>query len=144
MSGAIVALWLKPEHGKPMRPVDELELIAGTGIRGNADQGGWRHVTIIEEGAWHDAEVELGIDVDPVARRANVMIRGVDIRESRGKRLRLGNAVIELRGQTRPCELMDEAQQGLREALQPHWRSGAFGQIVEGGTVHVGDQAEFT
>jgi MOSC domain-containing protein YiiM len=140
MTPAITALWLKPGHGKPMRPVTELELVAGEGIRGNADQGGWRHVTVIEESAWRDAEIELGLDVDPSARRANVMVRGVDLRQSRGKTLRLGDTVVALRGETRPCQQMDDAQPGLRDALQPDWRAGVFGTIVTGGVIRIGDR----
>lgn len=142
MNGEIVALWLKRARGGPMDSVPQADLVAGRGIRGNANQGGWRQVTIIDEAAWRDAETELGLAVDPSARRANVLVRGVDLRNSRGKMLRLGDAVIRLAGETRPCEQMDDAQAGLRKALDPEWRAGAFGQIVEGGTVRVGDRAE--
>ena len=51
-----------------------------------------RQVTIIDEGAWAETQLELGVDVDPSARRANVMLRGIDLEESRGKTLRLGDA----------------------------------------------------
>lgn len=142
MTGSIISLWLKPAHGRPMQPVSAAELVEGRGIRGNADQDGWRHVTIIEEAAWREAEAELGATIDPSARRANVLVRGVDLRESRGKLLRLGDAVIRIEGQTRPCEQMDDAFQGLRLALGPNWRSGAYGQIIEGGTIRPGDRAE--
>lgn len=144
MTGSVVSLWLKPEHGRPMQPVPEIELVAGRGIRGNADQGGWRHVTIIDEAAWQEAEAELGATIDPSARRANVLVRSVDLRESRGKLLRLGKAVIRIEGQTRPCEQMDDAFQGLRAALGPHWRAGAYGQIIEGGTIRPEDRAEIS
>lgn len=142
MSGNIVSLWIKPAHGRPMEAVTAAELVAGRGIRGNADQGGWRHVTIIDEASWREAEAELGASVDPSARRANVLVRGVDLRESRGKLLRLGDTVIRLAGETRPCEQMDDAHQGLRAALGPDWRAGAYGQIIEGGTIRPGDRAE--
>ena len=142
MSGKVVSLWIKPAHGRPMEAVVAAELVAGRGIRGNADQGGWRHVTVIEEAAWREAEADLGAAVDPSARRANVLVRGVDLRESRGKLLRLGNAVIRLAGETRPCEQMDDAHAGLRAALGPNWRAGAYGQIIEGGTIRPGDRAE--
>src|SRR5216110_1992620 len=73
--GTIAAIWIKPASGAPMKPVDEADLVAGRGLKGNADQGGWRQVTIIDEKAWHDAEAELGKEFDPSHRRANVMLR---------------------------------------------------------------------
>ncbi|HEX6179198.1 MAG TPA: aldo/keto reductase [Thermoanaerobaculia bacterium] len=125
-----------------MDSVGEAEFVAGRGIRGNANQGGWRHVTVIDEKAWQTATAELGVDVDPSARRANVMVRGVDLVQSRGKLLQLGDVTIRLAGETRPCEQMDDAQQGLRAALGPDWRAGAYGQIIAGGRVRVGDRVE--
>ena len=139
----IAAIWIKRAHRGKMGPVDRAELVAGRGVRGSANQGGKRQVSIISEEAWAAAIEELGIGVDPSARRANVMVRGVDLEESRGKLLRLGECLIRIYGEVRPCERMDEAQQGLRSALRPHWRGGAFGEIVEGGTIAVGDPVAF-
>ena len=51
--------------------------------------------------------------------------------------------LVRIYNETRPCEQMDEAQQGLREALKPRWRAGAYGEILEGGVVRVGDEAEW-
>lgn len=124
-----------------MDPVEAVDLVAGRGLRGNADQGGRRQITLIDEAAWSDALRDLGASVDPSARRANVMLRGIDLREWRGRLLRIGACTIRIFGETRPCQTMDEAHQGLREALQPAWRAGAFGEIVEGGTIHAGDEA---
>lgn len=135
--GEIVSIWIKRAHGAPMDCVEEAQLVAGRGPVGNADQGGWRQVTIIDEAAWNAATEELGIDVDPSLRRANVMLRGVDLENSRGKQLSLGGCVINIRGENPPCRLMKEMQ----EPLRPHWHAGIFGDIAQGGTIHVGDTA---
>jgi len=143
MGGEIVAIWIKRAHRSPLDGVKEAELVKGGGIVGNADQGGWRQITIIEEGAWKDAERELGAEVDPSGRRANVMVRGIDLKNTRGKKLRLGDCVVNIRGQNPPCTLMNEAHQGLQKALEPQWRAGIFGDIVQGGTIRVGDPVSF-
>ena len=139
--GEIVSIWIKRMKGGPMDAARAAELIEGRGIRGNANQGGRRQVTIIDEAAWKAATDELGIDVPPEARRANVMVRGVELENSRGQLLKLGDAVVRIFGETRPCDQVDDAEPGLRVALQPHWRGGAFGEIVEAGTIRVGDTA---
>ncbi len=126
-----------------MDPVGEAEMIAGRGLRGNADQGGWRQVTLIDEGAWAEAQREIGVKVDPSARRANILLRGVNLAESRGKTLRVGDCQIRILGETRPCHQMDHAHEGLRNVLRAPWRAGAFGEIVEGGTIRVGDPVEW-
>jgi MOSC domain-containing protein YiiM len=142
MSGEIVNIWIKRAHRGVMDPVSEAQLIAGRGLVGNADQGRRRQITIIDEAAWRDAAAETGFDVDPSKRRANVMLRGIALAESRGQLLRLGGCLVRILGETRPCERMEEAQPGLQKALGTGWRAGVFGEIVEGGPIRVGDRAE--
>jgi MOSC domain-containing protein YiiM len=141
--GEIAAIWIKRFKGGPMDPVAEAELVAGRGIAGNANRGGKRQVTLIDEARWREAQEEVGVDVPPAARRANVMLRGIDLERSHRRLLRLGGCVIRIYGETRPCEQMEDAQRGLRAALSPRWRAGAFGEIIEGGTIRVGDGAEW-
>ena len=141
--GEVVSLWLKRFKGGPMDPVMFAEAVEGRGLAGNANQGGKRQVTIIDEARWREAEEELGLAVDPSARRANVMLRGIDLYEQRGRMLRIGSCVIRIYNETRPCEQMDDAQPGLREALKPRWRAGAYGEVVEGGVIRIGDGAEW-
>jgi MOSC domain-containing protein YiiM len=79
------------------------------------------------------------VDAPPSARRANVVIRGLDLVDTIGKRLRVGTVLIEVRGETDPCELMDRVAPGLKKALTPHRRAGVFGAVIEGGPIAVGD-----
>jgi len=141
MDGEVVAIWIKRFKRGPMDPVLFAEAVAGRGLAGNANQGGKRQITIIDEGRWREAQQEVGVDVPPTARRANVMLRGVELEQSRGKHLRLGSVLVRIYNETRPCEQMEEAQPGLRAALGTRWRGGVYGQIVEGGVIRVGDRA---
>ena len=142
MTGEVVKIWIKRAHRGVMDSVESAEAIAGRGLAGNADQGRRRQITIIDEAAWREAAAEIGHAVDPSKRRANVMLRGIALAGSRGKLLRLGGCVVRIFGETRPCERMEEAQTGLRKALSPDWRAGVFGEVVEGGSIRVGDGAE--
>jgi MOSC domain-containing protein YiiM len=122
-----------------MDPRTEAVLEVGKGMVGCANHGSPRNVTLIERDAWQAAERDLGTEVDPVSRRANLMVEGISLRESRGRILRVGECLIEIRGETRPCEVMNEAAPGLRDALDPEWRAGAFGVVKQGGTLRLGD-----
>jgi MOSC domain-containing protein YiiM len=139
--GRIEAIWLKRAHGGPMDAVESARLVAGRGLAGNADQGGRRQITLIERGVWEALVREIGVAVPPTARRANVMVSGVALRESRGRVLRLGGCRVRIAGETKPCELMDEAQRGLRAAMYDDWRGGAYGEVLDGGEIRVGDGA---
>ena len=74
-------------------------------------------------------------------RRANIMVSGIRLENTRDHVLTVGDVRIRLRGETRPCELMDEQCQGLREALDAGWGGGAHGSVIEGGEIRVGDPA---
>jgi MOSC domain-containing protein YiiM len=134
-------LWVKPAHRGPMREVDELDLVVGHGIEGNADASGRRQVTVIARDRWNRACAELGTEVDPVLRRANVLLDGIDLARSRGRTLLIGGARLRIGGETRPCRLMDDFHPGLRRALDVDWGGGAFAEVVVGGAIHVGDEA---
>jgi MOSC domain-containing protein YiiM len=126
-----------------MDPVRVAELVAGRGIDGNAGHGGKRQVTIIEQEVWERHVTTLNATLDPSARRANLMISGCPLENTRGRILRIGECRIMIRGETKPCERMDEALPGLRNVMFPNWGGGAFGEVLTGGNVQLGDAVEF-
>ena len=138
--GRLEAIWIKRMKRGPMDEARSARLVTGRGIAGNANQGGRRQVTIIEREAWERMMRELGADLSPSARRANLMVSGVPLEQARGRVLRVGEVRIRLFGETRPCERMDEALPGLRSVMRQHWRGGAFGEVLEGGLISIGDE----
>ncbi len=143
MPAQLLAIWIKRAHRGPMDAVGRAVLRAGAGLVGNADQGGRRQVTLIEQQAWTDAESEAGTQIDPSARRATLLISGLRLEGSRGRRLRIGAAELEINGETRPCERMDEAYPGLRSALKPSWRGGVFATVLNDAEIAVGAPVEW-
>jgi MOSC domain-containing protein YiiM len=137
--GTLVAIWIKRARRGPMDPVDSATLVQGSGIIGNADQGGWRQVTVITRERWDALMDELKGDIDPSARRANLLVSGVSLVDVRNRILQIGECRIQLVNETRPCERMDEALDGLRDAMRRDWGGGAFGYILDGGEIRVGD-----
>ena len=142
--GRVEAIWIKRAKGGPMDPRGQAVAVAGRGLLGNANQGGRRQVTIIAREAWEAAEEALGARLDPALRRANVMVSGLDLRHTRGLDLEIGAVRLRIRGETRPCRLMDDSWPGLEAALGPDWRGGVFAEVVGGGTLRVGDAARLT
>ena len=123
----------------PMDAAQEAELVAGRGIRGNADQGRRRQVTVIERGAWDAMMAELGDSVAPSARRANLLVSGVSLEQTRGRILQVGACRLSIGGETRPCYRMDEALDGMQAAMKKDWRGGVFCTVLDDGVIHVGD-----
>jgi MOSC domain-containing protein YiiM len=124
-----------------MDGVDEADFVAGKGIFRDASFGrSRRQVTVIEKEVFDRIRRYLP-EAEPRMRRANVMVSGVRLAESRHRVLRLGGVRIRLGGETTPCERMDEQCEGLRIALAPNWGGGAHGVVLDDGVVRVGDEA---
>jgi MOSC domain-containing protein YiiM len=126
-----------------MDPTLDVQLIAGRGIVGNANQGGRRQLTIIAREAWDDVTRELGTDIPPTARRANLLVSGLELANTRGRLLRIGKCRVRVYGETKPCSQMEEAHAGLQNALQPDWRGGVFAEVLDDGRIAVGDPVEW-
>ena len=120
-----------------MDPAERARAVAGRGLVGNANQRGRRQVTLLSRESWTRLTTHLG--PDPIVRRANLLLSDIDLAQSRHKVLRIGNIRVRILGETRPCERMDEAVPGLRQALSGPWGGGAFGEILDDGELSVGD-----
>ena len=118
-------------------------LIAGKGLEGNVDRSSRRQVTIIEREVWEALMRETGSSAPPSTRRANLMIGGISLADTRKRVLRIGEARLEIAGETKPCERMEEAVPGLRAAMYANWRGGAFAMVLTGGSIRVGDSVDW-
>lgn len=118
----------------------EARFVENKGIADDANFGrSKRQVTVIEKEVFDRIGAELP-DVEPSMRRANVMVSGIRLKESRGQTLRLGDVRIRLVGETRPCERMDDQVPGLTAALDPDWNGGAYGVVLDDGVVRIADE----
>lgn len=138
MTGRVETIWVKRAHKGQMDAV-ERAVLDDQGIVDNADRGGRRQVTLISAEAWEAACQELGHDLDPIARRANVLLSGIDLENTRGRVLLIGDAELEVTTETVPCRLMDFVHEGLMAALKPGWRGGVSARVRTPGTITVGD-----
>ena len=141
--GALEAIWIKRAKRGRMDAAESATLVAARGIVGNANQRGRRQVTLIEREVWEALVSGLGSDLEPAARRANLMVSGLPLAGTRGRTLRVGAVRLRVLGETKPCERMEEALPGLQAAMRPDWRGGAFAEVLEGGEIRVGDPAEW-
>ena len=141
--GVLEAIWLKRARGGPMDPVDEAVAVEGRGLEDGADFDRDRQVTLIEREVFDRIKAEVDDSVEPVMRRANLLVSGIRLEDTRNRTLVVGDLRIHIHGETRPCGRMDEACEGLMDALHPHWGGGAYGSVVNDATIAVGDDVRW-
>jgi MOSC domain-containing protein YiiM len=138
--GRLEQIWIKRAHRGPMDAAPAGMLEIGKGLVGSANYGGRRQVTIISAERWAELEALLDASINQSARRANLLVSGIDLVETRDRILRVGACRLLIGGETRPCERMEEAFPGLQEAMRSRWGGGAWALVEQGGEIQVGDE----
>ncbi|MBY0520343.1 MAG: MOSC domain-containing protein [Sphingomonas sp.] len=131
-----------------METLDRVTITAEAGLdgdfRGAVKPGGRgrRQVSLIERGDWAAAMADLGVDHHWSARRANLLVDGLDLPQAQGARLRIGDVVLLVTQECDPCSRMEEIEAGLKAALSHDWRGGVLAKVLVGGSIAVGDPIE--
>ncbi len=141
-SGIVKGIAVRDASRAPMKEHQQVEVTLQQGIVQDYRGTGLRQVTFLDIGQWQEVLAALGIDLPWYTRRANVLIEGIDLSATVCRRLQVGACRFAIGGETTPCERMDELQPGLRHTLSPALRGGAWGKVLQGGALCVGDAVQ--
>ena len=163
MGPTVVGVHRSPGHTFSKESVDEIVLVAGIGVEGDAhagarvkhrsrvradpEQPNLRQVHLIHQEVLDEVRA-AGFEVGPGDLGENVTTSGIDLLGLPvGSVLRLGaDALVAITGLRNPCGQIDGFDQGLRSALRDRddegndiLKAGVMGVVVLGGVVRVGD-----
>lgn len=143
VGGTVVAIARRARTRAPMESLQAAAVTVDSGVDGDIrGQLPGRQVTVLSQESWQAACADLGQELPWTTRRANILVRGLQLKETVGKTIRIGSLALEVTDETDPCSRMEEQAAGLRAALTPEWRGGVTCRVVSGGTVRVGDAVE--
>jgi MOSC domain-containing protein YiiM len=137
--GTLRGIAVRGASRAPMQERQEVKVTIEQGIREDYRGSGLRQVTFISVEQWQETIKELDVDLPWHTRRANLLIEGIDLPDTVGEQIRIGDCLFTIYGETEPCQRMEELQAGLQQALKPDLRAGVWGKVVEGGTLRVGE-----
>ncbi len=146
MSGHVRAIYLAPETGQPVEPVDRVRAVAKQGLEGDryfeaepkAERGGC-DLTCIEHEVVTALEAEHGISLEPGAHRRNVVTEDVELNDLVSESFQIGSVRCVGLERCEPCAYLEDllAEAGLCRALAG--RGGLRARIVESGVIGTGD-----
>jgi MOSC domain-containing protein YiiM len=163
MQAKVLAVSRSTQHGVGKRPRDEIRLLEGLGVEGDAHAGKTvQHLyrmkldpTAPNLAQVHFLHAELfddlaatGFALEAGRLGENVLTQGIDlINLPTGTIFEIGaDAVVEISGIRDPCKQIDGVARGLTKALidrdaagQVVRKAGIMGVVVKGGMVRPGD-----
>ncbi len=137
-NGRIDWIGLRPARLEGMAAVDHATLQAG-GLEGDHARAGKRAVTLIQAEHLPVIAALAGLPiVAPETLRRNLVVSGLNLLALRGKRLWLGQALIEITTPCAPCSRMEAALgPGGYNAMRGH--GGWCATVITPGQVALGD-----
>ncbi len=139
--GRLAGIARRKNKRAPMETLESADLSCASGVAGDLrGKPGNRQVTLLSTRDWQSACNELGDELLPwTVRRANLLIDQIDLPRAAGHIIAIGPSRLRTTMEVDPCSRMDEQAPGLRKALLADWRGGVACEVIEGGTVAVGD-----
>ena len=138
-TGKLLGIATRDKSRAPMQEFSEIEITRESGCAGDfRGSRGDRQVTVMAQEDWDAACDQLGKELPWTTRRANLLIEGINLAETTGQYLSFDGVVLQITGETDPCQRMEEATPGLMSALLPSWRGGVCCTVIKSGTVAVG------
>jgi hypothetical protein len=142
--GVVEAILTAAEAEQPLRRSESAEAVSGRGLKG--DRYYDRRGTFSAPGRGYeltlvDADVLDSVGLPWEAARRNIVTTGIALNGLVGRRFKVGDALCIGRRLAEPCAHLEKlARPGLLRPLVH--RAGLRADILEGGTIAVGDRVE--
>ncbi len=144
MKSSLIGIAVKPMRLQPMQILASATLSVDEGLVGDSRGApGPRQVTVLSLTAWQAAGAEIGAILPWTERRANLLVSDLPVFQSIGARLIIGEAVLEVTGETDPCARMTAVHPDLFKALERNWRGGVCCRVIQGGLIAQGMEVVF-
>lgn len=138
--GRLAGIARRDKKRAPMETLESADISSASGVAGDSrGKPGIRQVTLLSARDWQAACDKLGNEIPWTVRRANLFIDEIDLPKAAGHIVAIGSVRLRTTMEVAPCSRMDEQSPGLRQALRADWRGGVACEVIEGGTVSLGD-----
>lgn len=137
----LVGIAKKDKKRAPMVLLQHADVSFACGIADDfRGRPGNRQVTVLVRSDWELACEGLDQALQWTARRANLYINGLALKQSQGQIIQIGTVQLLITRETDPCKRMAEISPKLEQALALDWRGGVCCRVIAEGQINVGDE----
>ena len=139
-TGKVCQIFLRPGPRIEVQAVVSTIAVQDKGLQGDRyKSNGSRQVSLIQSEHLSAVASFLGKDkIEGALVRRNIVVEGINLLALKGKKFRIGNALLEYSGECHPCSRMEEnLGTGGYNAMRGH--GGILARILETGEIKVGD-----
>lgn len=139
-------IYIAPAAGAKMQKVEEVEAVAGLGLRGDryCERKGLYsgvdecQVTLIEGEGLDQISRSAGLRVKAGEHRRNIVTRGIRLDRLSGKLFQIGEAILQYDRPRPPCGYLQSlTQPDMARALMD--KAGICARVVKSGMIRTGD-----
>lgn len=135
----LVAICISEKKGIGKRRIEEIELIEGFGLKGDAHGGNWhRQVSLLEKEKIEDF-IARGGKVKFGDFGENLVTEGLDLDKIQvGDKISVGDAILEITQKGKKCHDKCHIYKMVGDCIMP--KNGVFGTVQKGSVVKPGDE----
>jgi molybdopterin adenylyltransferase len=140
-TGRLEAICRSDARGTQKYVIPQAVLKEDWGIEGDAHAGHWHRQVSLLGLEQIEAFRARGADVAYGAFGENLIVQGIDLRQIPvGSLIRVGSAMLELTQIGKACHDHCAIYKAVGDCIMP--REGVFAKVLEGGTIHPGDEVQ--
>ena len=143
--GELTAIGYRKIKSGPLFEVHKVKVTKAEGVMlGLPRRASNRQITVLCEEQWQQACKALNIVLPWTARRANLLICGIQFSAQHiGKVIHIGQLQLLITGETEPCFKMDLVHPGLYDVLN-NFKAGVTCRVLNDAEIQIGDSIHIT
>jgi MOSC domain-containing protein YiiM len=143
--GELTAIGYRKIKSGPLFEVHKVKVTKAEGVMlGLPRRASNRQITVLCEEQWQQACKALNIVLPWTARRANLLISGIQFSAQHiGKVIHIGQLQLLITGETEPCFKMELVHPGLYDALN-NFKAGVTCRVLNDAEIQIGDSIHIT
>lgn len=138
--GKILAVCISTQKGTVKHEINQGEIIANFGLKGDAHAGKWhRQISLLSKEAVNIFADKYKLNVPAGAFGENLLVEGIDLTHLPiGTKLKCHDIILEITQIGKQCHLGCNIQKQTGECIMP--REGVFAIALTGGTIKANDE----